>query len=61
MGLFPYTQVIGYWSLDLIFKTKLKLSVCKPKTPIWLPGGHFESDISENQKAFSIYTNNVKL
>ena len=23
--------------------------VWKPKIPIWLPGGHFENDVAENQ------------
>ena len=40
-----------YWSLDLIFKAKLKLRVQKMKNPIWSPGSHFESDITENQNA----------
>ena len=34
-------EVTPDWS-DLI-------RVQKPKNPIWLPGSHFESDITENQ------------
>ena len=47
--LFPYTQVTCYWRLDLIFKAKLRLEPRKLKNPIWLPGDHFERDISESQ------------
>ena len=35
----------------MIFKVKLKITVWKQKNAIWPPGGHFESDISENQQA----------
>ena len=96
IGSYLYTQVLGHWSLELIFKAKLKLEsgnqniqyacqaailkltslkinrflpiyisivplkfgvdihsqtevrVWKPKNPTCLPGGHFESDITEN-------------
>ena len=30
-------------------KSQTKVRVRKPKNPIWLPGGHFESDVAENQ------------
>ena len=29
---------------------QIKVRVWKPKNPIWLPGGHFESDVTENQQ-----------
>ena len=32
-------------------QSQTKVRVWKPKKPIWLPGGHFESDVAENQKA----------
>ena len=99
IGTYPDTKVLCHWSLELIFKAKLKLEsgnkkiqygcqaailkltwmkinpllpihisivplklgvdihsqtnirVWKPKIPIWPPGGHFESDIAENQWA----------
>ena len=35
------------FGLDIQSQTKVR--VRKPKNPIWAPGGHFESDISENQ------------
>ena len=97
IGSYPYISVLCHWSLELIFKAKLKLEsrnqkiqygclaailkltllkinrllhiyisivplkfgvdiqsqskvrVWKPKNPIWPPGGHFESDVAENQ------------
>ena len=30
-------------------QTQTKVRVWKPKNPIWPPGGHFESDLAENQ------------
>ena len=48
-GSYSYTQVLGHWSFEFIFKAKLKLRVWKPKNPIWLPGGHFEINTAENQ------------
>ena len=30
-------------------QSQIKVRVWKPRNPIWLPGGHFESDIAENQ------------
>ena len=51
IGFFPYTQLICYWSLDLIFKAKLEVRIWKLKNPIWPPGSHFESDIAENLQA----------
>ena len=47
------------WSLKLKFQSKLDLHsgnhvtyrVQKPKSLIWPPGGHFENDVAENQKA----------
>ena len=52
---YPHTQVLCYWTLELILKAKLKLRVWnKKKNPIWPIGVHFESDITENQQA-SVY------
>ena len=50
----PSTSI---WSLKLKFQSKLDLhsgnhvtyGVQKPKNLIWLPGGHFENDVAENQ------------
>ena len=52
----PYTQVMCYWSLDLIFIAKFKLRVRKPKKAIWPPGDHFECDFAENQHAVTMRT-----
>ena len=95
IGSYPYIQVLCHFSLELIFKAKLKsgnqqiqygclaailkltllkidrllhiyisivllkfgvdiqsqtkVRVWKPNNPIWPPGGHFESDVAENQ------------
>ena len=35
------------FGVDIQGQTKVR--VWKPKTPIWSPGGHFESDVAENQ------------
>ena len=43
------TQVLCCWSLELIFKAKLKLESGNQKNPIWLPDGHFQSDIAKIQ------------
>ena len=32
-------------------QSQSKFRVRKPKNPIWPPGGHFESDVTENQEA----------
>ena len=37
------------FGVDIQSQTKVR--VRKPKNPIWLPGGHFESDVAENQQA----------
>ena len=37
------------FGLDIQSQTKVR--VPKPKNPRWPPGGHFDSDIAENQKA----------
>ena len=50
MGFYPYISVMCCWSMDLIFKAKLKL-LQKLKNPIWPPGSHFENDIAENHYA----------
>ena len=35
------------FGVDIHSQTKVR--VWKPKNPIWPPGGHFESDVTENQ------------
>ena len=35
------------FAVDIQSQTKVR--VRKPKIPIWLPGGHFEINIAENQ------------
>ena len=35
------------FGVDIQSQTKVR--VWKPKNPIWPPGGHFESDLAENQ------------
>ena len=57
VGFYPYTQVLCYWSLDLIFNAKLKLESGNKNNAIWPPGGHLKSDIAENQQA-SAYGHN---
>ena len=37
------------FGVDIQSQTKVR--VWKPKNPIWPPGGHFESDVDENQWA----------
>ena len=39
------------FGVDIQSQTKVR--VWKPKNPIWPPGGHFESDLAENQLAFA--------
>ena len=34
---------------EVDIQSQSKIRVWKPKNPIWLPGGHFESDIADNQ------------
>ena len=34
---------------EVDIQSQSKVRVRKPKNPIWPPGGHFESDIAENQ------------
>ena len=36
---------------EVDIQNQSKVRVRKPKNPIWPPGGHFESDIAENQYA----------
>ena len=40
--------VLLKFGVDIQSQTKVR--VWKPKNPIWPPGGHFESDVAENQK-----------
>ena len=49
IAFYPYTQVLHYWSLLLLFKAKLKLESRKHKKTIWPPGDYFESEVPENQ------------
>ena len=64
----PWTCI---WSLKLKFQSKLDLHpgnlvtyrVQKPKNLIWLPGGHFENDVSENdhhEHAYEVWNWNSK-
>ena len=39
--------VVLKFGVDIQSQTKVRVS--KPKNPIWPPGGHFESDVTENQ------------
>ena len=34
---------------EVDIQSQSKVSVWKPKNPIWPPGGHFQSDVTENQ------------
>ena len=34
---------------EVDIQSQPKVRVRKPKNPIWPPGGHFESDVAENQ------------
>ena len=34
---------------EVDIQSQSKVRARKPKNPIWPPGGHFESDIAENQ------------
>ena len=34
---------------EVDIQSQSKVRVWKPKNPIWPPGGHFESDVAENQ------------
>ena len=43
-----YTSIVLLkFGVDIQSQTKVR--VWKPKNPIWPPGGHFESDVAENQ------------
>ena len=48
-----YTSIVPLkFGVDIQSQTKVrvtKVRVRKPKNPIWLPGGHFEINIAENQ------------
>ena len=39
------------FEIDIQSQSKVCNAIRKPKNPIWAPGGHFESDFAENQKA----------
>ena len=36
---------------EVDIRSQSKVKVWEPKIPIWPPGGHFENDVAENQKA----------
>ena len=43
-----YISIVPFkFGVDIQSQTKVR--VRKPKNPIWPPGGHFESDLAENQ------------
>ena len=64
IGFGPWPQTPFIWNLKLKFQSKLELrsrnnTNCRVqilKNPIWLPGGHFESDIAEKSIGFFPYT-----
>ena len=47
--LLPIYRSIVPLKFDVDIQSQSKVRVRKPKNPIWLPGGHFESDVAENQ------------
>ena len=56
---FPYTQVMWHWSLDLIFKAKLKLESGNQKR--WPPGGHLKVTSMKFDRPLSMATNNMHI
>ena len=50
IGSYTYISIVPLkFGVDIQSQTKVR--VWKPKNPIWPPGGHFESDVAENQYA----------
>ena len=47
--LLPIYITIVPLKFEVDIQSHSKVRVWKPKNPIWLPGGHFESDVAENQ------------
>ena len=47
--LLPIYISIVPMKFEVDIQSQSKVRVQKPKNPIWPPGGHFESDIAENQ------------
>ena len=47
--LLPINISIVPLRFEVDIKSQSKVGVWKPKNPIWPPGGHFESDVAENQ------------
>ena len=43
-----YTSIV-LMKFEVDIQSQSKVRVWKPKNPIWPPGGHFESDVAENQ------------
>ena len=48
-SLLPIYISIVPLKFEVDIQSQSKVRVWKPKNPIWLPGGHFESDVAENQ------------
>ena len=48
-GLLPIYISIVPLKFAVDIQSQIKVRVRKPKIPIWLPGGHFEINIAENQ------------
>ena len=44
----PKQTSLRLWKFGVDIQSQTKV-VWKPKNPIWPPGGHFESDVAENQ------------
>ena len=48
LPIYMYISIVPLkFAVDIQSQTKVR--VWKPKNPIWPPGGHFESDLAENQ------------
>ena len=47
--LLPIYICIVWLKFKVDIQSQSKVRVRKPKNPIWPPGGHFESDVTENQ------------
>ena len=45
-----YISIVAL-KFEVDIQSQSKVRVWKPKNPIWPPGGHFESDVAENQQA----------
>ena len=47
--LLPIYICIVLLKFEVDIQSQTTVRVWKPKNPIWLPGGYFESDVTENQ------------